>query len=220
MGMVADSASMQALPLVNIVSKKTSQNTVSNMRGSFTLTANPDDTIIFSRVGYVTKELAVARVKEVVIIFLKEELRMLKAVEIEENKPFPWLKYIAESAWRNVTNSNSFTQTPGFQGVQTFGPGYVFKMPGSGFKKEARAKKKLQEVQQENDYARDYIHTVNGPEVKGKIMEDYGLSEEDFYRLLALFNKKNKDFIYKLETHEALPLLFNFYAAHCESPNK
>ena len=38
---------------------------------------------------------------------------------------------------------------PGFQGIQTFGPGYVFKMPGSGFKKEARAKQRLSEVEAE-----------------------------------------------------------------------
>jgi hypothetical protein len=219
MGMVADSASMQALPNVNIVSKKTSQNTVSNIRGSFKLTTSADDTIVFSRVGYITKELAVARVKEVVIIFLKEEHRMLRAVEIEEKKPFPWVEHITPSPWRNSTNSNSFAETPGFQGIQTFGPGYIFKMPGSGFKKEARDRKRLQEVQQENDYARDYIHTVNGPEVKGRIMEDYGLSEEEFYRLLAMFNEKNKDFIYKLETHEVLPLLFNFYADYHRKTN-
>jgi hypothetical protein len=85
-------------------------------------------------------------------------------------------------------------------------------MPGSGFKKEARAKQRLSEVEAENDKARDYIQMVNGPEVKDKLMNQYGLSEKQFYELLARFNQKNGDFIYKLEGYEVLPLLLQFFA--------
>ena len=219
-GMVADSTSMQALPDVNIVSKKSAQHTVSDIRGGFSLTTTPNDTIVFSRVGYLTREIPASQVSEVVIIFLKEENRILQEIEIQEKLPLPWIESIQPSPWRNPTQENRFREMPGFQGVQTFGPGYVLGMPGSGFRKEARAQKRLQEVAQDNDHATRYIHTVNSPEVKGKIMEDYGLSEEEFYRLLAMFNERNKDFLYRLETQEAISLLFKFYAQESEAFQK
>ena len=212
-GMVADSASMMALPSVNITTKKGDHGTSSDMRGGFTLRASDGDTLVFSRVGYVTRELPVSRVREMVIIFLKEENRMLQAVEIEEEKPSDWQGGVRwNTPWKNTTNSDAFTQTPGFQGIQTFGPGYVFKMPGSGFKKEAQARKRLLEVERENDHAKDYIQMVNSPEVKGKIMQEYGLTEEAYYRLLAIFNERNKDFLYTLDSHALMPMLFQFYA--------
>ena len=89
-------------------------------------------------------------------------------------------------------------------------------MPGSGFKKEARARKKLKEIEAENDKAKDYISMVNGPEIKGMLMKEYGLSEEQFYEILARFNQKNGDFIYKLEWREVLPLLLQFFADEAE----
>ena len=211
-GMVVDSASLVALPYVNIAVKTTGPGTVSDMRGSFELKARAQDTIVFSRVGYRTKLLPAQLVNEMVLIFLREERTMLDVIVIEDKKP-SWLPDLPpESVWKNPTSSRSFTETPGFQGLQTFGPGYVFRMPGSGFKKEALARKKLQEVREENYKAKDYIHLVNSPEIKDKMMKEYGLSEEKFYQLLSVFNERNGGFIYKLETHEVIPLLFQFFA--------
>lgn len=212
-GMVADSASMQPLPNVNVLNKQTGSRAITDIRGSFAITAGEGDTILFSRVGYHSKTLTFQFVKEVVIIFLKEEHRMLKPVEIGNQNGPSWLPQLPpESAWKNSSYENRGTDVPGARGIQTFGPGYVFKMPGSGFKKEARARKRLAEVEEENDKARDYIHLVNGPEIKGRVMKDHGLSEEDFYRLLAIFNERNKDFLYKLDNHEVVPLLLQFFA--------
>lgn len=211
-GMVLDSASMFSLAYVNITIKNTGPGTVSDIRGSFELKAGEKDTIVFSRVGYQTRMLPAEAVNRLVLIFMKEETRMLDEVEIKDNRP-SWLPTPPPiSPWQNPTFSRLFSEMPGFQGIQTFGPGYVLKMPGSGFKKEARAKERLRQLEEENDKARDYIHMVNGPEIKGELMEKYGLSEKQFYELLARFNEKNGDFIYKLEGHEVIPLLFDFFA--------
>ncbi len=211
-GMVLDSATMYSLPYVNITIKNTGPGTVSDLRGSFELKAGEKDTIVFSRVGYETRMLPADSVNRLVLIFMKEETRLLDEVEIKDHRP-AWLPPPEPvSPWQNPTFNRHFTETPGFQGIQTFGPGHVFKMPGSGFKKEERAKQRLREVEAENDHARDYIHMVNGPEIKGKLMEQYGLSEEEFYKLLARFNEKNGAFIYKLEGYEVIPLLLDFFA--------
>lgn len=211
--MVVDSMSVEALPNVNLLNKATGRVVVSDFRGSFTLEANENDTIVFSRVGYYSRVVPATRVHEVIIIFLKEEHRMLKAVEIKAKDGHSFLPLLpGESAWKNPGYARSFTETPGFQGLQTFGPGYIFKMPGSGFKKEARQKEKLRQVKEENSHARDYIHLVNSPEIKGKIMKDFQLTEAEYYELLARFNEKNKDIIYRLAGHEVIPLLIQFYA--------
>ena len=137
---------------------------------------------------------------------------MLDEIVIKDKQP-TWLPDPPPvSAWKNQTFNKDFLETPGFQGIQSFGPGYVFRMPGSGFKKEARAKQRLNEVREENDKATDYIHLVNGPEIKGKMMQEYALSEEKYYELLARFNERNGHFIYKLETFEVIPLLLQFFA--------
>lgn len=215
--MIADSASMQALPNVNIYAKKSGRGTVSDIRGSYVLEASDGDSLIFSRVGYYTKVLPVSWVKEVVIIFLKEESKMLKPVEIKDNTELGWLpKLPPESAWKNPTFNRRFIETPGFQGIQTFGPGYVIKGPFSRFSKHEKEKKKLRRVQEENYRARNYVGFVNDPQVKGRIMTDYQLTEDRFYELLAKFNEKNKDIIYQLEADELISLLLKFYAENAE----
>lgn len=215
-GIVLDTTSMFSLPYVNITIKNKGLGTESDIRGTFELRAGEEDTIIFSRVGYQTRMLSAEAVRKLVLIFMKEEPLMLDEVEIKNLRP-PWMPTPEPmSPWQNLTLSRSFAEMPGSQGVQTFGPGYVFKMPGSGFRKEARAQKRLRDVEEENDKARDYIDMVNGPEIKGKLMSEYGLSEEQFYEILARFNEKNGDFIYKLEGYEVLPLLLQFFADEAE----
>ena len=212
-GMVVDSATMTSLPNVNIQTKKSTRGTVSDIRGSFLLEASEGDSVIFSRVGYYSKVLPVKQVKEVVIIFLKEETKMLKPIEIADTVALPWLPRLPpESAWKNATYNKGFTETPGFQGIQTFGPGYVLSGPFSRFSKDEKERKKLKKVQEENYRSRNYVSLVSDPEVKGRIMKDYLLTEDEFYKLLAKFNEKNKDIIYQLEGDDVIALLILFFA--------
>lgn len=213
--MVADSASMEALPMVNLVSTKTGKGTVTDIRGGFQISLSAGDSIIFSRVGYHSKTLPVNEVRKLVIVLLKEEHKILDTVEIQSGAKLSWLPEIPpESAWKNPTQSTRFTDVPGFQGVQTFGPGYVFRGLLSRGTKDEKEKRKLARVQKENYHARDYVSIVNDPDVKGKIMEEHGLSEGQYYDLLALFNERNQDIIYRLETHELIAILLKFYAEH------
>lgn len=215
-GIVLDSTSRFSLSYVSITIKNKGIGTETNIRGTFEIKAEENDTIIFSRVGYQTLTLPAEDVLKQVLIYMKEEPRMLDEVEIKNLRPL-WMPVPEPvSPWQNPTVTRAFTEMQKSAEVQTFGPGYIFRMPGSGFKKEARAKKKLRETEAENDKARDYIGMVNGPEVKGKLMHDYELSEEQFYEILARFNQKNGDFIYKLEFHEVLPLLLQFFADEAE----
>lgn len=215
-GMVLDTSSMFSLSYVSISVRNKSLGTQSDIRGAFELNVDESDTLIFSRVGYQTRLIPAEVVRKLVLIFMKEEPRMLDEVEIKILRP-PWLPPLEPvSPWQNNTFMNPLTEKVGEQKVQTFGPGYVFKMPGSGFKREARAKKRLKEVEEENDKARDYITMVNSADIKETLMNNYNLSEKQYYEILSRFNEKNGDFIYKLEWQEVLPLLLQFFADEAE----
>jgi hypothetical protein len=212
-GVVVDSASMQPLSDVNISIKTTGPGTVSDIRGAYELNAGERDTIVFSRVGYLTRSLTARSVNQMIIIFLKEENKMLETIEIHDRQVPTWLpKLPPPNPWTNNTASKNFIETPGFQGLQTFGPGHVFKGVFSHLPKEEKERKKLEKIRQDNYRARDYVILVNDPEVKGRIMKDYSLSEDEYYRILAIFNEKNKEVIYSLEGNEVIALLLQFYS--------
>jgi hypothetical protein len=210
--MVADSATLRALPNVNIRIKNSLRGTIANDKGYFLIETNDTDTLTFSMVGYYTKSFPAKEVRERMVIYLTEESKMLAPITIDGSILIPGLKKIkAESAWKNPTQDQRILETPGFQGIQTFGPGYVVRGFISRYSKGEKEKTKLQKVQEENRKARGYVETVNDPEVKGKLMKEYALTEDEYYRHLAVFNEKNKDFIYELEANELTSLLFIFF---------
>lgn len=211
--MVADSTTMQSLPNVNIKTKNSSALAVSDIRGHFSITVSDDDTLVFSMVGYYSKTISAKLVKEVVIIFMTEEQKILNPVVIDSEVIIPWLKKLPpESPWRNTTHNIGGMDPPGFQGIPTFGPGYVLRGAISRHSKYEKERKKLKKVQAENYNSMGYVELVNSPEVKDKIMKDYNLTEAEYYRILAAFNEKNKDFIYELEPNEVISLLLIFHS--------
>lgn len=211
-GMVADSATMLPIPNVS-VRVKSGSITISNSRGYFSINASDYDTLVFSSVGYETQAIIAKQVKDGAIVFLAEQQTTLKTVEVTSDNILP--PYVKtgplDYSWQNTTQSKSFMEMPGFQGLQTFGPGYVFNGPISKFSKPEREQKKLDEVTEENYRAQQYIAIVTAPEVKGRIMHEYNLTETQYNELLAVFNEKNRDIIYQLDENELISMLLTFY---------
>lgn len=207
-GMVADSASFAPLTAVSIQVKGKTHGAISDARGFFKIQVSESDTLLFSMVGYNSKMLSVARLRTSPVVYLAEETRMLKTIEINADVLIPGLDQMKIENWQNP--SLGFSKTPGFQGIETFGPGYV--MRGGGDLNGDREKRKLKEIQKINDKAGIYIELVNSDEVKGKFMKDFSLTEDEYYRLLATFNQKNQDIIYELGKEEVTSLLFRFFS--------
>src|SRR5688500_15794695 len=82
-GIVVDSASLTALPSVNIQVKNTGRGTMSDERGNFSIAASWADTLLFTLVGYQSLELPLATY-EAGMVRLSERYTLLKAVTIDE----------------------------------------------------------------------------------------------------------------------------------------
>ncbi len=59
-GIISDSGSGDVLPGVTVVIKGTTTGTISTPDGSYTITANKGDVLMYSFIGYITKEVTVA----------------------------------------------------------------------------------------------------------------------------------------------------------------
>lgn len=211
--MVADSATMQPLMNVNIKVKKSARVTVTDFRGFFSIPADDFDTLIFSSVGYFSKQKQAKIIKEVVLIFLTEQTKLLKAITIDAEHSVPWLPKIPPaSPYRNNTYDQRTVNMPGFQGFQTFGPGVIFGGPFSRFSKSVKEKKKLDVIREENYKAKNYIEVISDTAVQNKIMRTNHITLEEYFKLLSLFNEKNKDIIYELEANELISILILFYS--------
>lgn len=210
-GMVADSATLAPLPNVSVHVLHRNQGTISDERGYFKIQVANSDSLMFSMMGYYGKKYPVKKIQDMVIIYLTQEYKMLKPVIIDANILIPGLdKMKVKSSWHNPTQD--FAKVPGFQGIETFGPGFV---AGGVFSRHSAFEKervKLKQVKKENAKAKGYVAIVNSPEVKDKLMQDYALSEEKYYELLAAFNALHKDIIYELEDNELTSLIFTFYS--------
>jgi hypothetical protein len=208
--MVADSASLKPIGFVAVRLLNSYQGTIANDQGYFAITVSEKDTLTFSIVGYQARKVSVREIQTASVVYLAQSVSLLQTVEftgtIDISSMLP--KLDQESVYRNATQNSRTFETPGFQGLQTFGPGYVSKFGDINPSKE---EKKLERIKKENAHAKGYVALVNDPEVKDKLMKDYSLTEEQYFNHLAKFNERNKDFIYQLEDTEVVRLIFLYF---------
>lgn len=184
--MVLDSASLSPLPNVTIKVKNSTIGTISDDFGYFSIKATLFDTLVVSSVGYITLQVAIKKLDGTLIIHLPEASHMLNTVTVYDRIVLPGVGRLPkQSKWANPTNQ------PQYGTIQTFGPGYTFRGPFSHFSKSEKEKRRLQGSKMDNSKARTYIEIVNSPEIKDSLMTKYSLNEQEYYDVLAKFNKSN-----------------------------
>lgn len=80
-GQVTVSGDGMTLPGVNVIVKGTNRGTTTNMDGNYTITVSPDETLVFSSLGFETKEVSVGN-QSVIDIALNEDLESLDEVVV------------------------------------------------------------------------------------------------------------------------------------------
>jgi hypothetical protein len=168
---------MQALPNVNVRLANSFRGAVTNERGFFIIKTSEDDTLTFSMVGYYTKSYLAKEVRERLVIYMVQEVKTLAPIVIDGSILIPGLKKNPkDSPWRNPTQDPRVFETPGFQGAQAFGPGFVLRGFISKYSKYEKERKKLVKVKEENKKAKGYVDFVNDPEVKDRLMYELNMS--------------------------------------------
>lgn len=191
-GMIADSASFQPLPYVNVTVKGKNKGTASDLQGNFSILATQQDTLVFSLLGYKTLELPLVG-WEPSLVLLAERVTVLESITIED-KPI-------ENPYEGMFDE----QNEQLRKQNKKLPFY--------YDKRRKDKVRTQRLRNENERVRTYVDVViNSTEVKADLMKKYRLTEEQYYTLLARFNEKNYSVMYYLTAGELISLINNFYA--------
>jgi hypothetical protein len=88
-GIVVDSASLLNLPDVHVTIKGTGKVATTSSSGSFLVYAQPSDTLVFSRIGYITSELPLLFAEDALFVLLREDKIMLNEVIIKSTRLYP-----------------------------------------------------------------------------------------------------------------------------------
>ena len=191
-GIVVDSASLAALPSVNVQIRNTSRGTTTDEKGNFSVQASRDDTLVFSSLGYKTLELPLA-LYEAGMIRLSEKYTLLKAVTIDEYRK-------GENPYEGMFSEQNAR-------LEKSIPFYLSKA-----KKE---KIRLGMLKEENLRVKTYLDVVvHNPSLKTSLMARYSLSEKEYYDILTAFNETHYEVMYYLTSPELVSLLNRFFETH------
>jgi hypothetical protein len=216
-GKVIDSISVESLPYVNIRIKNTDQGVSSNIQGQFELTVFPHDTLVFSFVGYYTRERVVPLVGDYLLVHMREEPKVLNPVNVYSSiklKGVPGAPYNPYKLSFKDLNPNS--QAYGV--VPTFGPN--LQLPLSFGSKESREFRKLQTDTEKKEKSKTYMELINDPATKQAILEKYPMSEKEYYDILVKFNQSKSSIITGMDAKEIMNVLLYFYRDQTKAKQK
>jgi hypothetical protein len=187
-GIVVDSVTLDALPSVNIQIKNGTTGTRTDEKGSFNIVASPQDTLVFTLVGYKRLELPLYGY-EPGVIRMREQYTLLEAVTIDE--------YRAGNLYEGMfdeQNARLKKNIPFF------------------LSKAKREKIKVQSLREENVRVKTYVDVVvNDPGLKNSLMKRYALAEDEYYDALTEFNEQHYRVMYYLTHAELISLINTFF---------
>ena len=191
-GMVADSSTFSPLPYVNVVVKNKNKGTISDTQGKFRLVASKTDTLVFSFVGYKSVEIPMVEWEEGIVL-LPEQPTMLRTLTIEDQRLDPYGNMFDEenARWREGNRKLPFY-----------------------YRRSKKQKIMIGRLSAENERVKTYVDVIiQNEDTKNRLMTTHGLSEKEYYDILAAFNAKHHTVMYYITAGELISLVNNFFAA-------
>lgn len=193
-GIVVDSATLSALPSVNVQVKNSFRGTTTDEKGNFSIQAGSRDTLLFSLVGYERLELPLWNY-EPGIIRLSEKYTMLEAVTIDDYR-----RQDLYDGMFDEENARLDRRIPFY------------------FSKAKKEKIKVEVLKNENALVQTYVDVViNDPDFKRGVMTKYSLSEAEYYDVLRAFNERHYEVMYHLTRAELISLLNTFFESRASA---
>jgi len=194
-GIVVDSATFAALPNVNITVKNTMRGTATDQNGNFSINAAPNDTLVFSLLGYRRLEFSLAGY-EPGLIPLAEKPQLLPAIEILDQKVYvnPYEGMFDEE------NQKLIRRIPFY------------------YSRQRKDKMKAANWREDVVRVQTYVNVViNDSTTRTNLMKDFSLSEKEYYEILTKFNERHYEVMYYLTAGELLSLLEKFFEANAHT---
>ena len=196
-GIVVDSLTLTPLQGVHVKIKNSNNGAVTNDKGEFFILAKHTDTLLLSRIGYLDVQLPLLFEEPDILIRLKERVRILKEITISSTRLSP--SEIVRST-RTVPRKMSTAD--------------AFSSPWDYFTKGEKDKRKAVKLINENNRIKTYVEVVHDQLLREDIIEELGLTETEYYALLAAFNKQSQDVLYSTDKNEIISSMKDFFRSH------
>ncbi|MCI0750560.1 MAG: carboxypeptidase-like regulatory domain-containing protein [Flammeovirgaceae bacterium] len=192
-GIVVDSTTISSLTGVHIKKKNSTDLVTTNNAGIFTISARPTDTLIFSYVSYKPLELPLLFEETILFIRLNENVKILNEVTIKATSLQP----------------SSVSRSPRAMPRPMAASGAVYS-PFEYFSKRQKEKRKLLKLIQENDKTITYLQVVMDEEIRESLINEFDLTEAQYYDLLAKFNQQSASLQYSKDPGVIIDRLKDF----------
>lgn len=193
-GIVVDSLTLTPLQGVHVRIKNSDKGASTNEKGEFFIMAKPTDTLLLSRIGYLDLPLPLLFEESDILIRLKERVRILKEITISSTRLSA--SEIVRST-RTVPRKMSTAD--------------AFSSPWDYFTKGEKDKRKAVKLINENNRIKIYVEVVHDQLLREDLMEEFGLTEVEYYALLAEFNKQSQDVLYSTDKNEIISSMKAFF---------
>lgn len=190
-GIVVDSLTLAVLPGAHVQVKNKAAGTRTTDKGVFSIFAQPADTLVISMIGYNPVEFSLLFEESGILIRLSEKVNMLNEV--------------------TVTASRITEITRTYRALPKPLEASALANPFDYFSKWQREKRKLNQVMDEHNRTFVYTQVVNDPELREQLMEEFNLSEPEFFELLVKFNSRNESLAYSTDSHQIIASIKNFF---------
>lgn len=193
-GIVVDSLTLGPLQGVHVKVKGTGKGTVTDAKGEFYIPAERADTITLSRIGYLDLTIPLFFEEEDIMIRMKERVRMLKEITISGTR-------LSEGEVTRTTRTMP----------RKMSTADAFSSPWDYFTRGQKDRRKTTKLINENNRIRTYVAVVYDQLLREEIMDAHGLSENEYYNILAAFNSQSQDVLYSTDKYEIIDALKSFF---------
>ncbi|MFN3840010.1 MAG: carboxypeptidase-like regulatory domain-containing protein [Cyclobacteriaceae bacterium] len=190
-GIVVDSLTLAALQGVHIQVKNKATGTRTTDKGVFSIFAQPADTLVISMIGYNPVEFSLLFEESGILIRLSEKVNMLNEITVMASR---------------ITE---ITRT--YRALPKPLEASALANPFDYFSKWQREKRKLKQIVDEHNRTFVYTQVVNDPELREQLMEEFNLSEPEFFELLVKFNSWSGNLAYSTDSHQIIASIKNFF---------
>jgi hypothetical protein len=193
-GIVVDSVSLTALQGVHVKVKNSERGTSTNSKGEFYIATQPTDTLLLTRIGYNDLAVPLLFEEEDILIRLKERVRLLKEITIRATRlNASEIVRATRSMPRKMSTADAFSS------------------PWEYFTRGEKDKRKATKLINENNRIRTYVEVIHDQLLREEIIDEFNLSETEYYATLAAFNKQSQDVLYSTDKHEIITSLKDFF---------